>query len=72
MIGSRRKVSMMRESLLQQGAASVEELDRVYAPIGLDIGAETVPEIAASIVAQLIAVRRQSAGDRSPRDMAER
>lgn len=34
-----------------------EELDRVYAPIGLDIGAVTVPEIAASIVAQLIAVR---------------
>jgi xanthine/CO dehydrogenase XdhC/CoxF family maturation factor len=30
----------------------------VFAPIGLPIGAQTVPEIAASIVAQLIAVRR--------------
>jgi len=31
----------------------------VHAPIGLDIGARTVPEIATSIVAQLIAVRRE-------------
>ena len=41
------------------------EFDRVYAPIGLDIGSVTVPEIAASIVAQLIAVRRKGT---SPRD----
>jgi xanthine dehydrogenase accessory factor len=34
-------------------------LDRVQAPIGLEIGAVTVPEIAVSIVAQLIAVRRK-------------
>ena len=32
---------------------------KIHAPIGLDIGAETVPEIAASIVAQLIEVRRK-------------
>jgi xanthine/CO dehydrogenase XdhC/CoxF family maturation factor len=35
-------------------------LSRVFAPIGLDIGAVTVPEIAASIAAQLIAIRRKS------------
>lgn len=58
MIGSRRKVAMVRQDLLESGAATEAELGRVCAPIGLDIGAETVPEIAASIVAELIAVRR--------------
>lgn len=59
MIGSRRKVAMLRQNLVESGQATEAELDRVYAPIGLDIGAATVPEIAASIVAQLIAVRRR-------------
>lgn len=59
MIGSRRKVVLMRQGLLESGHATAEEFDRVHAPIGLDIGAVTVPEIAASIVAQLIAVRRR-------------
>jgi xanthine dehydrogenase accessory factor len=63
MIGSRRKVAMIRRDLLEGGAATREQLDRVYAPIGLDIGAETVGEIAASIVAQLIAVRRRGAAN---------
>jgi len=66
MIGSRRKVALMRKDLLDSGAATAEELGRVYAPIGLDIGAETVPEIAASIVAQLIAVRRKGEAPRMP------
>jgi xanthine dehydrogenase accessory factor len=59
MIGSRRKVALMRQSFISDGWATEEEFDRVFAPIGVDIGAETVPEIAASIVAQLIAVRRK-------------
>jgi xanthine dehydrogenase accessory factor len=58
MIGSRRKVALIRQSLIESGAATEEEFDRVFAPIGLDLGAETVPEIAASIVAQIITVRR--------------
>jgi len=66
MIGSRRKVALIRRSLLRRGAVTEEELGRVYAPIGLDIGAETVPEIAASIVGQLIAVRRKGAAQRLP------
>ena len=66
MIGSRRKVALVRQDLRESGAASEEELGRVYAPIGLDIGAETVPEIAASIVAQLIAVRRKGQAPRMP------
>jgi len=66
MIGSRRKVALLRQDLLASGAATATEFDRVYAPIGLDIGAQTVPEIAASIVAQLIAVRRRGRAPRFP------
>ncbi len=61
MIGSRRKVAFVRKNFLEKGLATAEEFDRVRAPIGLDIGAVTVPEIAVSIVAQLIAVRRKAA-----------
>jgi xanthine dehydrogenase accessory factor len=62
MIGSRRKVALMREQFLGESLATEEEFNRVFAPIGLDIGAVTVAEIAASIVAQLVAVRRQGRG----------
>jgi xanthine dehydrogenase accessory factor len=58
MIGSRRKVALVRERLLASGRARAGVLARVHAPIGLDIGAETAPEIAVSILAQMIAVRR--------------
>ncbi len=61
MIGSRRKVALVRKNFLETGLATEEEFDRVFAPIGLEIGAVTVPEIAVSIVAQLIAVRRKAA-----------
>jgi xanthine dehydrogenase accessory factor len=54
----------MREAFLQSGWATAAEFDRVYAPIGLDIGSRTVPEIAASIVAQLVAVRRRGQAPR--------
>ncbi len=66
MIGSRRKVAMMREEFAESGRATPAELDRVYAPIGLDIGSVTVPEIATSVVAQLIAVRRKGTSPRIP------
>lgn len=60
MIGSKRKVGLMHKDFVESGLATEEEFGRVFAPVGLDIGAVTVPEIAASIVAQLIAVRRKS------------
>jgi xanthine/CO dehydrogenase XdhC/CoxF family maturation factor len=44
----------------------------VFAPVGLDLGAVTVPEIAASIVAQLIAVRRKGPAYTPPGDMVNR
>jgi xanthine dehydrogenase accessory factor len=72
MIGSRRKVAMMRTDFIGSGLATPSEWERVYAPIGLDIGAATVPEIAASIVAELIAVRRRGSGGRPPGHMVQR
>jgi xanthine dehydrogenase accessory factor len=53
-LGSRRTHAKRLERLAQHGAA----LDRIAAPVGLDIGAETAPEIALSIVAQVVARRR--------------
>jgi xanthine dehydrogenase accessory factor len=58
MLGSRRKIALVRKDFLESGKANAEQFDRIHAPIGLEIGAQTVPEIAASIVAQLVAVRR--------------
>ena len=65
MIGSRRKVALMRQSFIESGIATAEQFDRVFTPIGLDIGAVTVPEIAASITAELIAVRRGGIAQRT-------
>jgi xanthine dehydrogenase accessory factor len=58
MMGSRRKIDLVRRHFIETGLASEAELERLRAPIGLEIGAQTVPEIAASVVAELIAVRR--------------
>jgi xanthine dehydrogenase accessory factor len=57
LIGSRAKVARIYEALVAEGMPA-ECLERVHAPIGLDIGAVTPAEIAVSILAQLIAVRR--------------
>jgi xanthine dehydrogenase accessory factor len=69
MIGSRRKVAMMRKEFVETGMAAPEEFDRVFAPIGLDIAAATVPEIAVSIAAEIIAVRRRGRGGPPPGHM---
>ena len=58
MIGSKRKVALIRENFIQSGICSAEQFDKIFSPIGFNIGAVTVPEIAASITAELIAVRR--------------
>jgi xanthine dehydrogenase accessory factor len=57
MIGSRRRVKGLKELLLEEGYAQ-EELDKINAPIGLPIHAETTTEIAISIAAQLVEYRR--------------
>ena len=57
MIGSRRKIALMWKDLEAEGT-SRKQLEAVYAPIGLDIGADTPEEIAVSIVAELVRIRR--------------
>lgn len=59
MIGSRRKIQLMRRRFLEEGWATAEQFDRVFAPIGLAIPSKTVEEIAVSIAAQLVLVRNQ-------------
>lgn len=59
MIGSRRKIALMRQKFLEEGWATSKQFDRIYAPIGLDIDSKTVGEIAVSIAAELVLVRRQ-------------
>ena len=57
MIGSKRKVINVIRELEKQGIPS-EAFERIHAPMGLDIGAITPEEIAVSVVAEMIAVRR--------------
>jgi xanthine dehydrogenase accessory factor len=59
MIGSKRKVLSVYKALGEEGYKP-EEFERVYAPMGLEIGALSPEEIAISIVAELIAVRRNA------------
>lgn len=60
-IGSQKRIQMLRRSLQQQ-ALPIENLNPFHAPIGLDIGALTPQEIAVSICAELIKVRRGGTG----------
>ena len=59
MIGSKRKVLSVYKALETEGYRA-EEFERVFAPMGLEIGALSPEEIAVSIVAELIAVRRNA------------
>lgn len=56
MIGSRRKIRLIFDDLEAQGI-SPEVLAKVYAPVGIEIGSQTVAEIAISILAELVAHR---------------
>ncbi len=57
LIGSKRKIKTIFEDLVGKGIA-VEKLLKVHAPIGLELGAVSVNEIAISIAAELVASRR--------------
>lgn len=59
LIGSKRKARMILDDLALSGVKP-EQIAAVHTPIGLPIGAITVPEIAVSIVAELVQVRRRS------------
>jgi xanthine dehydrogenase accessory factor len=57
MLGSRRKVALTAKVLREWGMTD-DAIDRVHAPVGLSIGADTPEEIAVSVVAEMISVRR--------------
>lgn len=56
-LGSRKTHQSRRQRLLAEGLSD-DQLDRIQGPIGLDIGARTPEEIALSIMAEIVAVRR--------------
>jgi xanthine dehydrogenase accessory factor len=62
MIGSKRKVIGVVKELEKEGIPR-EAFERTFAPMGLDIGAITPEEIAVSIVAEMIAMRRAPESD---------
>lgn len=62
MIGSRRRVTAVFQLLSEEKGIPAAKFDRVHAPIGLDIGAHTPAEIAVSIMAEIIKVRRGGTG----------
>jgi len=64
MIGSKRKIRLIYDDLAARGVPT-DVLARVHAPLGFEIGSQTVPEIAISIVAELIACR--NLGSTEPR-----
>ena len=60
-LGSRRTHGA-RLKRLREAGLSEEDLERIHAPVGLDLGARTPGEIAASVVAEIIQVLRAGAG----------
>ncbi|HEV3410812.1 MAG TPA: XdhC family protein [Chthoniobacterales bacterium] len=62
MIGSRRKVRLVFDALAADGIPK-ERLARVYAPIGLDIGADSPAEIAVSAIAEILKLQRGGSGE---------
>lgn len=58
MIGSKRRVQAVFDLLEQEQSVPREKFDRVYAPIGLDIGAESPAEIGVGIIAEIVKVYR--------------
>jgi xanthine dehydrogenase accessory factor len=70
MIGSRSKRDLVFKEMINHGYGE-EELARVHAPIGTNIGAETPEELAVSIVGELIQVRaKREGGERKASDSA--
>lgn len=57
MIGSKGKIAKMREEFIARKWATDEEWQKIFSPVGIEIGSKTVEEIAVSIAAQLVLVR---------------
>jgi xanthine dehydrogenase accessory factor len=61
MIGSKRRTNIVLDKLLEEGA-DAEQLKKVRAPVGLDIGAVSPEEVALAILAEIVAERRGGSG----------
>jgi len=61
MIGSRRRVRATHEQLLRDGFTT-EEMGRVRAPVGLDLGGQTPAEIAVAVAAEIVMVHAGGTG----------
>jgi xanthine dehydrogenase accessory factor len=61
MIGSRRRVRATFVQLVEEGFP-MDLIERIHAPVGLDVGAETPEEIAVAVAAELVLVRRGGTG----------
>ena len=70
MMGSRARSARMKQTLLEEGIPA-EMQQRLHAPIGLKIGAQTPEEIAISIVSEILAVRPDTARNQIPEDVLE-
>jgi xanthine dehydrogenase accessory factor len=61
LIGSKRRTNIVLQRLREDGA-DAERLQKVHAPVGLDIGAVTPEEVALAIMSEIVAVRRGGKG----------
>jgi xanthine dehydrogenase accessory factor len=61
LLGNRKRGRAVLDFLAAEGI-SAEDLARVHVPVGLDIGAQTAPEIALSVLAEAVAVRNGRPG----------
>lgn len=62
MVGSKNRVNAAYRDLVKEGVPAAR-LFQIYAPVGIDIGAETPEEIAISIMAEIIKLRRGGTGE---------
>jgi len=62
MIGSRRRVRATYVQLVEEGFGR-DLIERIHAPVGLDVGAETPEEIAVAVAAELVMLRRGGTGN---------
>ena len=70
MIGSRRRVAMVKQGLIDEAGCDPDVINSVHTPIGLKIGAETPEEIAIAIMAEIIQVKSESGRNSTyPRDL---
>jgi xanthine dehydrogenase accessory factor len=61
LIGSKRRTSIVIDRLRESGVTE-DQLKKIHAPIGLDIGAVSPEEVALAIMAEVVAVRRGGSG----------